>query len=384
MLICDLIKKLRSDIRKRRFRSEADVSQGIVLAVLDTLGWPVFNTRVVSPQFLMAGQRVDYALCHPENTPRIVVEVKDWGMISRGENQVLQYAASWDVPFAVVTDGQLWAFYLCHAASNADEKKLRQVDLLQEEQTQESIEIIEKYLRYDSVCSGDALRIAEEEYRRISAPRIVRETLPKAWDALIGEPDSGLMALLAEKVNQLCNIKPEISDVSEFLKDWIANIHSAEFDDASDDETESGVQHKRRVARQEGNRLREQLLEDLRSEHGIVLKGKSKRVYLTKSGNVVGIPYSSESSQNTWFFGLPEDDYYAIVFICMDSAQNIIRFVVPKDFCRKYKPYWSRGGHKKEQKFQIKKSPGGFEIVIPHIGPVDLREYRDAYDYLKD
>jgi predicted type IV restriction endonuclease len=49
----ELIQRVQGDLRQGRFPSEAAISQGVVLPLLDKLGWPVFNTRIVWPQYAM-------------------------------------------------------------------------------------------------------------------------------------------------------------------------------------------------------------------------------------------------------------------------------------------------------------------------------------------
>ena len=60
MAISDHIKKVREGLRRSNaFPSEASVSQGILLPALHELGWPIFDIRVVVPEFSLEGRRVD-------------------------------------------------------------------------------------------------------------------------------------------------------------------------------------------------------------------------------------------------------------------------------------------------------------------------------------
>ena len=88
--------RLRSAIRQGTFRSEAAVSQGVVLPILNALGWPVFNTAVVTPEFSLEGRRVDFALCHPENQPAVFVEVKQVGMLEGADRQLLSRSSKYN------------------------------------------------------------------------------------------------------------------------------------------------------------------------------------------------------------------------------------------------------------------------------------------------
>ena len=44
------IEKVKERLREGAFINEASVSQGILLPVLNELGWPVFDTTVVVPE----------------------------------------------------------------------------------------------------------------------------------------------------------------------------------------------------------------------------------------------------------------------------------------------------------------------------------------------
>ena len=67
---------VRAGIKAGRYVKEATVSQGIVQCLLNTLGWPVYDTEVVAPEYSLGNRRADYALCHPPREPVILVEVK--------------------------------------------------------------------------------------------------------------------------------------------------------------------------------------------------------------------------------------------------------------------------------------------------------------------
>jgi len=78
--ISNHVDKVKEGLRQGTFISEASVSQGILLPALQELGWPVFDTSIVVPEYSLEGRRVDFALCHPANRPAVFVEVKKVGL----------------------------------------------------------------------------------------------------------------------------------------------------------------------------------------------------------------------------------------------------------------------------------------------------------------
>lgn len=217
MAISDHIERVRNGLREGRFTSEAAVSQGILLPALHELGWPVFDTSIVIPEFSVEGRRVDFALCHPENRPSVFIEVKKVGLSEGADRQLFEYAFHLGVPMAILTDGQEWSFYLPGEQGHYDERRVYKLDLL-ERDISEAVNRLERYLSYSNVCSGAALKAARSDYQNVARIRIIEENLPKAWIALLKEQDSLLLDLLAEKVEDLCGYKPDLDVCSQFLE----------------------------------------------------------------------------------------------------------------------------------------------------------------------
>jgi len=222
MAIANHIEKVRHGLREGKFTSEAAVSQGILLPALHALGWPVFDTSIVIPEFSVEGRRVDYALCHPENRPSVFIEVKKVGLSEGADRQLFEYAFHLGVPMAILTDGQEWSFYLPGEQGRYDERRVYKLDLL-ERDVSEAKSRLNKYLSYDNVCSGAALKAARSDYQNVARVRIIETNLPKAWEGLLKDQDSLLLDLLAEKVEDLCGYKPDLDACSQFLEMQIHN-----------------------------------------------------------------------------------------------------------------------------------------------------------------
>lgn len=210
------IEKVREGLKHGTFTSEASVSQGILLPTLHSLGWPVFDTSIVVPEYSLEGCRVDYALCHRANRPAVFVEVKKVGLSEGADKQLFEYAFHLGVPMAILTDGQEWSFYLPGERGRYDERRVYKLDLL-ERSVDEAARRLERYLRYEQVCSGEALKSARSDYQNVARDREIEATLPRAWTALLSDKDSLLVELLAEKVEDLCGYKPDLDLCSSFL-----------------------------------------------------------------------------------------------------------------------------------------------------------------------
>lgn len=217
MTITDHVGKVKDGLRQNRFTSEAAVSQGILLPALLELGWPVFDTSVVAPEYSLEGRRVDFALCYPADRPVVFLEVKKVGISKGADRQLFEYAFHVGVPMAVLTDGQEWNFYLPGEQGRYHERRAYKLDLL-ERSIEEVGDRLGRYLGYERVCSGEALKAARSDYKNVTRNREIEASFPKAWAALIEEQDSLLLDLLAEKVENLCGYKPNLDACSQFLE----------------------------------------------------------------------------------------------------------------------------------------------------------------------
>ncbi len=211
-----VLKEIVTKLERGGFSSEASVSQGVVLPILNALGWPVFDTSIVTPEYSMENRRVDFALCHPPSKPVIFIEVKKVGLTEGADRQLFEYAFHRGVPLAVLTDGQTWSFYLPGEAGRYDERRVYKVDLLGRT-VNVSEERLERYLGYKRTTSGDGLRAAQADYRNVARERDIQRSLPIAWSTLIEEQDSILLDLLAEKVEDICGYKPTMDSCSDFM-----------------------------------------------------------------------------------------------------------------------------------------------------------------------
>lgn len=215
------IDAVRANIKAGRYGNEAAVSQGIVLRLLQVLGWPTYDTQVVCPEFSLGGRRVDYALCHPPNKPAAFIEVKQIGQSDGTERQLFEYAFHVGVPLAILTDGQEWNFFLPAEQGDYSERRVYKLDIV-ERDLPESVARLERYLSYGQTTAGAAIAAAREDYRNVSRGRQVLATLPEAWSKLVADEDELLLELVADKVESMCGFKPDVDTVAKFLRENIS------------------------------------------------------------------------------------------------------------------------------------------------------------------
>ncbi len=210
--LTDIVNRLRQG----RFPNEQAISQGIVLRVLQELGWDTWDTTIVWPEFKTGEGRVDFALCHPPSKPADFIEVKQPGKAEESVRQALEYAFHTGVPFVVLTDGRTWSFYLPAEQGSYEDRRVHKLDLY-ERSPAEAAEILRRYLERSRVESGEALETARKEYRSRNRRSQAKAAIPEAWRELVQKGDEDLVDLVANAVESKTGVRPDNDEVAEFL-----------------------------------------------------------------------------------------------------------------------------------------------------------------------
>lgn len=211
--IADIVEKLREGA----FPNEQSVSQHVVLRILSDLHWDVFEPSVVWPEYVTAsGGRADFALCEPRSKPKVLIEVKQPGKAEGGVRQSLEYAFHTGVPFVVLIDGQTWSFYLPAEPGDYEDRRVFKLDLYEHSVTR-SADVLESYLGWRRVASGEALEDARSEYRSQTRRALARQAIPDAWTRLVGQRDELLIEVVGDAVESKEGVRPDAEDVARFL-----------------------------------------------------------------------------------------------------------------------------------------------------------------------
>lgn len=211
-----ILTDITARLRQGPFPNEQAISQGIVLRVLQELGWDIYDTNSVWPEFQTGEGRADFALCHPPSKPAEFIEVKPPGRAEEGVRQALEYAFHTGVPFIVLTDGRTWSFYLPAEQGSYEDRRVYKLDLF-ERPPAEAAETLRRYLAHARVKSGEVLEAARKEYRSRNRRAQARDGIPEAWRELVEKGNEDLVAMLASAVESKAGVRPEDNDVAEFL-----------------------------------------------------------------------------------------------------------------------------------------------------------------------
>ena len=200
-------------------KNEAQVKQAVIIPILRGLDWDDTNPAEFVPEFSVDNGLVDYALCRSADNPLVFIEAKRLdGANDKGVEQLFGYANNRGVPFLILTDGNIWDFYLSMAEGLPSERRFYRMELRREENFSEYVKFLESYLQKSHVLSGQARREAERRHENNLERGKARNVIPKVWMTLLQEPDDMLRDVLAEAVESECGTKPDLDDVEGFLK----------------------------------------------------------------------------------------------------------------------------------------------------------------------
>ncbi|MEL7361897.1 MAG: type I restriction endonuclease [Bacteroidota bacterium] len=222
MSLVQRIENARTLIRAGRLANEAAVSSGVVLPLLDALGWPAFDPSIVAPEYSVGNRRVDFALL-THGTPAVFIEVKQPGLTNGADRQLFEYAFHEGVPMAVLTDGSTWHVYLPAMQGSYEERRVYLLDLI-ERDPKEVARILRRYLERTAVESGEAFDRARNDYRRAKQRKGAADAIPQAWANLTGEQHLDILRLVHDEVERISGYSADAADIWTF----IAGLSTAE------------------------------------------------------------------------------------------------------------------------------------------------------------
>jgi predicted type IV restriction endonuclease len=213
--LLNLIAGIKADQRVLAL-DEALTKNGVILPILNELGWNPFNIDEVQPEYTVANKRVDYAL-RVNNHNKAFIEVKKIGTdLEQHQEQLLNYSFQEGVRLAILTNGIAWWFYLPLLEGSWEQRKFYTIDIYDQQADEVALKFQDFLLR-ENVISGKAIETAENVYKSKQKKEIIKSTIPKAWNKLVTEPDEDLIELVAEMTERLSGYKPDHPTVAAFL-----------------------------------------------------------------------------------------------------------------------------------------------------------------------
>ena len=212
------IKKFIKDLKANKKLSsfdEASTKQAVVLRLLSSLGWDIFNVDEVCPDYGTNSLRVSYAL-RVGDSNKVFVEVKRIGeKLDDHQKKFVELAAEEKADIGVLTNGTTWWFYLTSSKGSWRHKWFYSADLLKQEPDTFVPKVVD-LLTIDKVTNGQALKSAKTLIRD-KQQKMAADFLPKAWNQIISQPNKIFIELLSLETENLCGFKVDIKSIENFL-----------------------------------------------------------------------------------------------------------------------------------------------------------------------
>ena len=196
---------------------EQAVKQGVILPLLNRVGWDTEDMNEVRPELLTKGnKKVDYA-CIGGGTSRMFVEAKAWSvpLTQAEENQLNEYCRSAKVNHGVLTNGREWRLYLHKPHRKWEQKMFRKVDIVSEEPSWVEENFI-KFLARANVLENKAFIEARELIRQEEVDNVLREAVK---DAVGKVTTAELAVFIADKVQNPSGSRPSDERVEKILSE---------------------------------------------------------------------------------------------------------------------------------------------------------------------
>jgi len=195
---------------------EEATKQGAVLPILNQLGWNCFNVQEVVPEFSAGTGRIDYCLCINQKNAVFIEVKRTTETLERHEKQLLDYSFEYGVDIAILTNGLLWWFYLPLAGGEWHQRKFFTIDIRQQNPSA-AAKHFEEFLNRNSLADGSAIKKAKSIKKSREKNKSIIQTIPKAWEQLLEEPDELLLELLADKVESICGYRADLEILTDFI-----------------------------------------------------------------------------------------------------------------------------------------------------------------------
>ena len=141
-----------------------EVVDGIVLPLLQHLGWETADLGVAVRDFATAAGTVDLALCAPPGDPRILIKVGALpGSAAAPDDHPFDDPSFRALQLAVSDDGRDWRLHFPAGRGSIRNRRFASFDIVDDPHEQVA-GAMDTYLSFHAARHGDAFREAEREY----------------------------------------------------------------------------------------------------------------------------------------------------------------------------------------------------------------------------
>ena len=218
--LAEIIDDIQKNIGNYEELGEFAIKQVVILRVLQSLGWNIFDLKEVKPEFPLnivdKNGKVDYSLRIGEINKVFLEIKKSSAPLEKHQGQLLDYAFAEGVKLAILTNGLTWWFYLSLCEGGWEQRKFYTIDFV----LQNSVDIVNNFdrlLSKEKIRNGRAYESAERDLIKRKDEKTLKTTIPKVWDEMVSQPNIKLVELLVEETEKMYGYRPSIDLVEKFM-----------------------------------------------------------------------------------------------------------------------------------------------------------------------
>lgn len=162
--LAEKLRELAAGVGDGDFANRDEVAKRIVLPLLRHLGWDVGDAGVVTLAYETPTGAVDFALCHPSGDPRILVSIGTFpGSAGAPPEHPFDDCSIRALQVSVSEDGRSWGFHFPAGRGSMRNRRFARLDIV-DDAGRGGPEILDTYLSFHAVKSGEAFRMAGRDY----------------------------------------------------------------------------------------------------------------------------------------------------------------------------------------------------------------------------
>ena len=230
MTIEEALKLALANLRSGELTKEQQIKQKVIDPILEALDWDRKNPEWV-PEYTVELPKnrlgsVDYALFGEEiagkRSPYVFIEAKTVGKVTiKGVEQVFEYANNKGIPFLILTDGNIWEFYLSMGPDEPAERRFLRIELDREDRSSDHARLLDRFLRKGRVVLPQTMTEAHQLLKDEIQKRAAEAAIPDVWRSLLEAPDESLCAIIKDAVEGKCGFPPDMDDITKFLTEHV-------------------------------------------------------------------------------------------------------------------------------------------------------------------
>jgi len=100
--------------------------------------------------------------------------------------------------------------------------------------------------------------------------------------------------------------------------------------------------------------------------------------FRARAGLRIALAYAHEGRRrDQWLLGLPPGGFDHAILLCESQEGKVTHLSLPQKFFTRYRGALTRNSGR--VKLNVRRRAGRFFLLLPHVGPLSLEEYRDNY-----